>query len=856
MYPKGRLSFSRVGSALALALLLINAGNAHADEDARAELDEGIALLGIFVGTDEKDATDVILEDGKFLLPAEETLNAINTRFRNEGGVTFLDTPIGSIEIPVDAVRKVDGLDYISENFLLETLSVPVRFDVEFYAIVLTPPWNPDDPISTSSSPEVEIEPDVAPPIIGLTSAHGDVFTTYADTSDEVGVSTRLELNGHAFGGVWQLGYSGDSDSHKITDYAWLREINDNIWTLVGRQQSGIHPLIDVVDMTGAQVAYSNRADAFEQIEDVNGVILDRGNGSGRVYVGEGPPGGRVELVIDNLIVAEAIIGVDGTYAVESPLFDQRRNDVEVRVFEPLSNNQVDSVRTTVSANNFLAPKGSFNVVAGAGAEGSILDDEEKSRGATGFARARYAPVDGLTVEAGLTYDPDDGLSGVVGAAAGFGKLGTAYVAAALGEDGEKAFEGLYFLEFKKFSLNARLNYREDNDAEFGDPDTVENHFVEAAYDYSRDLLFGAIARRNIEATFVLPFVSWRAAEGLSFSARPNQEGRYRLEARAEPFENINLQLFYEGTGFARATYDFYTELTGDSELSLEAIYNEDESALGFAVELRGHRFLDTHLFWQLRGERQRNNTVISAGLRHELRPGVSVFVDGGFRKFDGEDTELFSSLGLTFDLGFARNSLSAAPRQGTNPRLGRIAGRVVVPDNYELLDDDLEGAQIIIDGQPAGRVERDGSYWLPHVPKGISSVRLEADNLPIDLVVDSDVIHAKVTPGAVTAVDFELAVEVGTAGRIVGPDDEPVAGVPLEMVNAEGVVVSRARSNQFGLFRMDGLRPGTYVLKALDKWEGASREVEIGGEYVFGTDLKVTKSGDAKPAPETVTEL
>ncbi len=855
MSLRGKHLFFRVFAALSLVLLLINASIVYANDDGRAELDDGVALLGIFIGDEEKDATDVILESGKFLLPADETFSAINTRYRIENKGAFLDTPIGTLEIPADSLREVEGQNFISEDFLLETLSVPVRFDVEFYAIILTPPWDTDAPLSTSNADDPEIEPDIIPPIVGLTSAHGDVFTTYSDTSDEVGVSTRLELNGHAFSGVWQLGYSGNLDSHNLTDYAWLREVADNIWTLVGRQQSGIHPLIDVVDMTGAQVAYSNRADAFEQIEDVNGTLLDRGNGSGRIFFGEGPPGGRVELVIDGLIVAETIIGVDGTYTVESPLFDQRRNDVEVRVFEPLSNNQVDSVRTTVSANNFLAPKGSFNVVAGAGAEGSILDDDENSRGATGFARARYAPLDGLTVEAGLAFDPDDGFSGVVGAATGLGRYGTAYAAASLHENGKKGFEGLYFAEFKKFSLNARFNYRENNDAEAGEPDTVENHFIEAAYDYSQDLLFGAIARRNIEATFVLPFISWRAAEGLSFSARPNLEGTYRLEARAEPFENINLQLFYEGAGFARVAYDFYTELTGDSELSLEAIYDEDDS-LGFAIGIQGHRLFGSHLFWQLRGERQRNNAVLSAGLRHELRPGVSVFADSGLRKFDGGSTEVFSSLGLTFDLGFARDTLAAAPRQATNPRLGRIAGRVVVPDGFELLDGDLEGAQIVIDEKPAGRVEADGSYWLPRVPKGVSSVRLEADNLPIDLVIDADTVQAKVAPGAVTPVDFHLAVEVGTAGRIIGPDNEPVAGVPLQMVNAEGVVVSRARSNQFGLFRMDGLRPGTYILQALDKWEGASREVIINGEYVFGTDLKVDKSGVSKPAPKTVTEL
>jgi len=854
MFQRGKRLPSRIVRALSLVILLCGAGFAIAndDDDGRAELDDGLALLGIFVGAEEKDATDVYLEDGKFLLPSEATFNAINTRVRNEDNGTFLDTPIGSIEIPAASLRTIDGVDFITEDFLDETLNVPVRFDVEYYAIVLEPPWGSDEIITADATPEVEIEPDVVPPIIGMNSIHGDVFTTYSDAADEIGVSTNLELNGHAFGGVWQFGLSGNLDSQNVVSYAWLREITDNIWTLVGRQQSGVHPLVNVVDMTGAQVAYSNQADAFEQIEDLNGILLNRDTGSGRTYIGEGPPGGRVQLIVDNLVVAEAIIGVDGIYEIESPLLDQRRNDVEVRVFEALSNNQVDSIRTTVSVNNFLAPKGSFNIVAGAGTEGSIFDDN-KSEGATGFARARYAPLDDVTVEAAVTYDPEDGASGVVGAAVGLGKYGTAYAAAALRDDGQKAFEGLYFVEFKKLSLSARLNYREDNDAEEDEPDTIENHFIEATYDYSKNLRFGAVARRNMEATFVLPFVSWRVAEGLSFSARPNQEGKYRLEARAEPFKDISLQVFYEASGFARVSYDFETELTGESELSFEAIYDDE---LGFAVGLQGQRLYDIPLFWQLRGEHRANNSTASVGLRHELRPGISLFANGGLRRFNAGGSELFGSFGLTFDLGLARDSFTAAPRQANNPRFGKIAGRVAVPEGFELQDEDLEGAQIIINEQPAGSVEKDGTFWLPRVPKGVSAVRLEASKLPIDLVVDTDVVFAKITPGAVTPIDFDLAVEVGTAGRIIGPDGEPVEGVPLQMLNSEGVVVSRARSNQFGLFRMDGLRPGKYVLEALDIWEGASREVEIGVEYVFGTDLNVSKSGKSIVIQETVTDL
>ena len=859
MFPRGRRALSHILSAIALIAVLLSAAVATAQDDGRDELEDGLALLGIFIGTEEKDAVDVMVEGGKFSLPADVTFSAINTRMRKDGERTYLDTPIGSLEIEPGFLREIEGVEFVSEDFLLETLSVPVRFDVEYYAVVLEPPWNADDPLKSGGGDVPEIEPDVMPPIIGMTSLHGDLFTTYSDASDEIGVSSRLVVNGHAFGGVWRLGYSGTDESYEVTDYAWLREVTDNIWALVGRQQAGIHPLVNVVDMTGAQVAYSNQEDTFEQIEDVNGVLLNRGNGAGRFYTGEGPPGGRVELVIDDVVVAEKLIGVDGTYELESPLFGQRRNDVEIRVFEALSNNQVDTVRTIVTANNFLAPKGSFNVVAGAGVQGGIFDSSDESRGATGFARARYAPLEGLTVEAGATYDAESGIEGVVGAAVGLGKFGTAYAAASLADDGSTSVEGLYFGEYGKASLNARVNYRTNEDPESianGEPDVVENHYAELAYTYSNRLRFGAVARRNVDTTYVLPFASWRVRDGLSFSARPNREGEYRIEARAEPFKNINLQVFYEGAGFARVSYDFETETTGLSEVSLEGRYDEDDGGLGVAVGLRGDRLFGKLLNWQVRGERTETATTASVGVRRELRPGISIFADGGLRKFDEGEQELFGSLGLSVDLGLANGTFSAAPRQATNPRLGRLAGQIAIPEGFELYEEDLKGAKVIVNGKPLGTVEGNGSYWLSAVPKGIHSVRLEADNLPIDLVVDSEAIYAKVAPGAVTPVDFALAVEVGTAGRIIGPDGEPVARVPLEMVNSDGDVVSTARSNQFGLFRMDGLRPGSYTLRALGIWEGESRAVEIGAEYLFGTDLKVSKSSKPETEQKTVTEL
>jgi len=862
MSGRGNRSHLKFVTAFSLIALFFSVPSSLAQDDGREELDEGLALLGIIVGAEERDAVDVIVEGGKFFLPAEETFAAINTRLREEEGNAFLDTPIGSIKIEPDSLREFEDATFVGEDFLIEFLSTPVSFDIESYAVVLEPPWDPDDPLKTGDDAGSEIEPDVVPPIIGMTSAHGDVFTTYSSASDDVGLSSQLEVNGHAFGGVWRLQYAGSSDEHELTDYAWLREVTDSIWTLIGRQQIGVHPLVDIIDMTGAQVAYSNQKETFEQIEDVGGILLDRGGGSGRRFFGEGPAGGRVELIIDNVVVAETVIGVNGEYSIESPLLGQRRSEIEIRVFEPLSDNQVETIDVTLTANNFLAPKGSFNIVAGAGVEGDLFNKDEDSSGeATGFARARYAPLDDVTVEVAAAYLPEDGVSGAAGVAVQLGEAGTAYVGAGIDEDGSKSFEALYFGEYKKATLNARLSYQENDPLEQLDGETADDedefhdHFAELSYQYSRRLQFGVIARYNLEAEYVLPYFNWHPRDKLRLSARPNNEGEYRIEARAEPFRDVSLQVFYEGDGFARLAYDFDTKFSGETELSFETNYRTSDDEFGVALGLHGEHLFNLPVAWQLRAEKDRNSIAGSIGLRTELRPGVSLYADGGIRSFQSSGDETFGSLGLSFDVGFADGGLSAAPRRATNPRLGRLAGRIKAPDGIELTEEELEGSRVIVDGKPLGRVDSDGSYWLSRVPTGVHSVRLEADDLPIDLVIDTDVLNAKIVPGAVTPVDFDLAVEVGAAGRVTGPDGKPVINVPLQILNTEGEVVSKARSNQFGLFRTDGLRPGTYTLKALDIWEGASRTLEVGTEYVFGADLQVDKPSKPEDASEIVTE-
>ncbi|HVN33607.1 MAG TPA: carboxypeptidase-like regulatory domain-containing protein, partial [Thermoanaerobaculaceae bacterium] len=95
------------------------------------------------------------------------------------------------------------------------------------------------------------------------------------------------------------------------------------------------------------------------------------------------------------------------------------------------------------------------------------------------------------------------------------------------------------------------------------------------------------------------------------------------------------------------------------------------------------------------------------------------------------------------------------------------------------------------------------------------------------------------------TRVDFELRVEFGLAGRVRDAIGTPLAGVRVELVSPAGEIVAMGRTDTFGLYRIDGVAPGHYVVRLA---AGAvptgvtppSREVAIVDDFLFDQDLTV----------------
>ena len=142
------------------------------------------------------------------------------------------------------------------------------------------------------------------------------------------------------------------------------------------------------------------------------------------------------------------------------------------------------------------------------------------------------------------------------------------------------------------------------------------------------------------------------------------------------------------------------------------------------------------------------------------------------------------------------------------------------------------------------------GQFFIGALQPGVYQIELERDNLPIELVPRLARLNAQVGGAAVTRVDFIVRPEFGAAGRVVGPDGAPIAGLALELLDGARVVVERTVTDAFGLYRMDGLPVGSYLLRVAPGARGVSGEpassriVNIADDFVFGQDL-VLATGD-----------
>jgi Carboxypeptidase regulatory-like domain len=825
-------------------------------------------LVGLRVGRHEIETLLVHKRSGRFWLPLKETGSFLSLRVVNGGSNGMqLATPLGLVDVPSSAIYSANATKYLDQRFLETSLNARIKFAEDDGFIVADLPWAPGARIKMPGATETtkELIPEAVPPRAGISTLHGDVSYRF-DHNRSGSFEGYFRATGHAYGGVWQVNYEEDLlTRHRIRDAIWMKQLDDNRFVQIGHQTISVHPLLQSVEMTGIQYAWTNAKTVRSGAGITAGALLGRRVEHQRTFEGKGPVGGRAELWLDDRLYAQTPIGLSGTFRFSSVHLPARQSRVELRVFDrDNATTPIKVIRKSLNLSDLLLRGGQFSVVTGAGYGGNAFD--RVSRGWSGryedfrtssgrnrfaaFAVGRYALSDRLTAESGVVVT-DDTPRVMLGAVARVSE--NAVGSGSVSYDDKTGLSYLAELNWRKadWQIVARSYRRQhketallssssnDNDDRY-DPDW--DHFLELAYAARSDLTVGLIARAQPEADFILPFARWRPIQHMFIDARPDQYGLYRIDGRYRINDKDTVTATYYGGDGSVA----YTRDLGQGRWVTAELQRSRDDIWRAGLRLSGGELFNYDVNWNIGGFIGDNSDYwIYGGIRRRVRPGVQIYANANYattehRYFRNDvSTDWRLRIGLTFDLALTQGKLVAAPSHGVDVEYGAVAGRVKTDGATG--GQDLSGLTVNVNGRAVGRTKKDGSYYLPRVPTGVHLVEFDDEGLPIEQVATKSSVVAKVVPGAVTNVTFRTLAEYGVAGQVLTGAGQPVVQATVVVFDAASKEVSRTETDAFGYYRVDGLRRGRYrVVRLSDNGrQGAARAFSLTNNFIFDINLK-----------------
>lgn len=806
-------------------------------------------LVGIVVDAREVATEEVYREGSEFLLPIARFAAWTGAKVEPRGGGWRLETSLGSVDLPPEALATAAGSVCLRSGYLTSKLAVRVAYDPAELSLKLDVPWRAEAELGPRPA---AIAPDVRAPRSSLATIREDA--SYIKEAGDTSTVTSTLLGGRLLGGAWRARYEDDlTGGRSLQDYIWTRTW-DRTSVLLGRQIVQLHPLLSGVDLTGAQAVWTSQPPQVAGGSLDRGELVSRGAQPLATFDGAGPPGGMAELRVDGIPVAHQSIGLDGRWEfLDVPLAARRLSRVEILVYDRANLLVPIAIeRREVNLNENVLPAGAFLHAAGAGVGGNAADDLFAStpygrRDLAGFYQFRYGLSSRLTVEGAA-----ERVGGQNQALAGFGlrlsdtTVASAAVASGNGKPGAYAD---FDMEESSWRLLARGLWQ---DRGFSGDGTDEQQigYAEATYRGFKGLEFGLVASRQViagESTrFVGPAAYWQATRNLWLRAWPDVTGQYRADA------------FYQIAPWTRLTVshqdDWLADLTS---------YLDDRTRISFGAEAGGNVETRVSALLNLTGIGRWAPDVTLGAVVAGGRPGVVVggslpLTPGLLMRLDYESVPLSLPrgaprggrlfLGATADLTMAGRRLMPAAGAGYGTNRGAIAGRIVVAGAGQRRSYDLANQVVTVGGSVSAHTGAGGSFFIPNLAPGVYRVELDPENLPIELMPSSRPLAVEVAPGAVTRADLVVTPTYGIAGRVTDAGGIAVRGVSVELVDEHGRSLAGDTTDRFGLFRIDGVTPGTYTLRAAVSGRTVSRPVQVTNDFLFGQDLRLPVVG---PVPD-----
>lgn len=821
-------------------------------------------LVGVIINGREVGTLDIIQEGNTLLIPLESFGEIAGFKVENTETVTQVKTPLGVVKLQPNSLKQINGIIYIIKSALKDELSINVDLNTADLSLLTDLPWRGGS--GQYRARAADLKPEFFAPSSGLSNFRQElnIDTSGGDTT----LRSSSLLGGRLGGWAYRLRLDNNFvDQPDVSEYFLYKHSGRFLYQL-GRQQVGLHPLLDGIDLTGFQFGYSNLPEGtFGNSYSAN-ELLPRRSRPIQTFRGKVEPASFVQLRVGGTVVAQQQVGFNGLYEfVDVNLPVGQSNEIEVVIFDRNNLRVPREIRTVrINASDLLLPAGGNVQLGGLGFSGNLVqnglfgDINSDNQGKpVGFYQLRQGLSSNLTFESSLQAVPNalQSQAGLIWRLAN-----PVVLSASVGSSGDKlGYSADLDVQLNRLEITANSQSLPEGYRLFRNSTQIFNHSLELKYRFGNTLNLGFLARSRKDdggsANYILPSFSARPFSTLSLNGRPDYDGRYLFNA------------FYQPNRLTRLSFSTY----GDAYIS-DLSYNlSDTYQLSFGNELGGdlaprysigigHNASDLRaLSWNLGVSYRDGEIGPLAGASMQVLPGLFARLDyqgipsrirGNFGGF-GDDRLTIS---LVSDLSFAGGRVAPANYSGIGKDRGAIAGRLVVQGENKKFD--LSGSNVRVydkrnQSVGAARTDSSGNFFVGNLPEGNYIVELEPDELPVELSVPKTSTVVQVATSAVTKLDFPVRPEYGVAGRITDVAGQPIERVRIELINSAGVRALSAMTDQFGLYRLDGVPVGKYTLRvspqdSLNPNDTLPKQqIEIKSEFVYNQNLQLPISAAAK---------
>ncbi|HEY9799839.1 MAG TPA: carboxypeptidase regulatory-like domain-containing protein [Leptolyngbyaceae cyanobacterium] len=822
-------------------------------------------LLGIIINRREVGSLDIVRQGKTLLLPLEEFAKLAKFSVETVNDIKQLNTPLGVVKLAENELQTIKGVVYISDTLLQEKLSSTVELNSLDLTLIVNLPWG--ERANSSSSQASQLQPEFLPPLNGLSNFRQELNIT--SNSGDVGLQSYTLLGGRLAGGLWRVRFNNNfENSPNLTEYFYYRR-SGQFRFQVGRQQIGLHPLSTGLNLTGLQIGYTNLpTDRFGRNNNAN-ELLPRRSRSVQTFQGVAPAASFVQLRVAGVVVAQQQVGFDGRYEfVDVNLPVGQNNQIEVLIYDRNNFRTPIEIRTVrINASDLLLPAGGNVQLAGLGLSGNLAQnsffEESNSTEAgkfIGFYQFRQGLSNNLTFEGTLQAIPNtfQSQAGLIWRVAN-----PVIVSASVGNSfGKFAYNAdldiqLGRLEFNANSQSVPAGYRNGRES-----NEFYNHSAELSYRLSNNFRLGVLARSRQSDTksaeYIWPTFSLRPFSGLSLNGRPDIEGKYLFNAFYQMSRSTRLSFNSYGD---RYSTDLSYNLSPRYQLSLGNDFGGN-SATRYTASLNYNAPSLSQLSWRVGLAYSDGQVAPVVGASMRIIPGLFARVEyqgipggnnrsnfGGF----GDDRLLIS---LVSDLSFAGGRVAPSNSSNVGKERGAISGRLTVEGGNKGFD--LAGANISVYNNRnktvgGARTDSQGNFFIGNLPEGVYMVEIDPEQLPVELSIRKTTTVAEVAMAAITDLKFSARLEYGLAGRITDSTGKPMPEVQVELINSAGARVSSAVTDQFGLYRLDGVPIGNYTLQVppqnaiKDGVNMPTRTVTINSQFIYDQNLQLPVAAAVK---------